>query len=69
MFFLNVRRKTEKYSLAALRVIVYSAWRYVSKFKLKLTNTPKLLIAADSEVCFQMLMGVRQKRGVTPGAR
>lgn len=59
IFFLNVRRKTEKYSLAALRVIVYSAQKYVSKFKPKLTNTPKLLIAADNNICFQMLTGIR----------
>jgi len=54
-----MRSKTEKYSLAALRVMVYSAHKYVSKFKPKLTNTPKLLVAADSDICFQMLMGIR----------
>lgn len=54
-----MRRKTEKYSLASSRVVVYSAWKYVSKFKPKLTNTPKLLVAVDSDIYFQMLMGIR----------
>ena len=54
-----MRRKIEKYSLAAMEVIVYSAKKYVSKFKTKLMDTLKLVTAVDNDICFQMLMGIR----------
>lgn len=52
-------RKIEKYSLAAMEVIVYSGKKYVSKFKPKLMDTLKLLTAGDNDICFQLLMGIR----------
>jgi len=57
-----MQRKIEKYSLAAVEVVAYSAKKYVSKFKPKLTDIPKLLTAVDSSICFQMLIGIRLMR-------
>lgn len=59
IFFLNMGRKIEKYSLAAMEVIVYSGKKYVSKFKPKLMDTLKLLTVGDNDICFQMLTGIR----------